>query len=69
MNGEPLEARVREASVTMTALDGDSLLSPPLLARVVSAVLAALSARDQAEARRRRDTRADGGGCDDGEHA
>jgi uncharacterized membrane protein len=72
---EPVEARVREASVTMSAVDGESLLSPQLMARVVSAVLAALEARDGAEASRRRDAHIGGGcgGCgghgnDGGEH-
>lgn len=64
---EPMEARVREASVTMSAVDGESLLSPPLMARVVSAVLTALSAEREAEESRRRDTRAGADcGCDSG---
>lgn len=67
---EPMEARVREAAVTLTAVDGDSLLSPQLMARVVSAVLAALAAQRESEASRRRDTRVAGcgcgGGCGDG---
>jgi hypothetical protein len=54
---EPMEARVREASVTMSAVDGESLLSPQLMARVVAAVLAALSAQRESEESRRRDTR------------
>jgi hypothetical protein len=68
---EPMEARVREASVTMSALDGESLLSPQLMARVVSAVLAALAAQREGEASRRRDTRvgADCGCGGNGEHA
>lgn len=68
---EPMEARVREASVTMSAVDGESLLSPQLMARVVSAVLAALSAQRESEASRRRDVRVGDCGCgggDDGEH-
>jgi hypothetical protein len=67
-----MEARVREASVTMSAVDGESLLSPQLMARVVSAVLAALSAQRESEESRRRDTRVGGGGdcggCGSGEH-
>jgi len=66
---EPMEARVREASVTMSAVDGESLLSPQLMARVVAAVLSALSAQREAEASRRRDTQVGGRsdshcGCD-----
>jgi hypothetical protein len=62
---EPLEARVREAAVTVSALDGDSLLSPALMARVVAAVLAALGAQREAEESRRRDTRVGGCGCEE----
>lgn len=58
---EPIEARVREAAVTMSAVDGESLLSPQLMARVVSAVLAALSAQRAGDEGRRRDTHIDGG--------
>jgi hypothetical protein len=58
---EPLEARVREAAVTMTAVDGESLLSPPLMTRVVAAVLAALAAQRANEESRRRDTHVDAG--------
>lgn len=67
---EPVEARVREASVTMSAVDGESLLSPPLMARVVSAVLAALAAQRDGEQSRRRDTHAgaDRGCGSSGEH-
>jgi hypothetical protein len=53
--GEPMEARVREVAVTMSAVDGESLLSPQLLQRVVSAVLAALAAQRAGEESRRRD--------------
>ena len=63
---EPMEARVREASVAMSAVDGESLLSPQLMARVVSAVLAALDAHHATEASQRRDKRIGcGGGCGD----
>ena len=69
---EPMEARVREAAVTMSAVDGESLLSPQLMGRVVAAVLAALSAQRDSEESRRRDTRVgEGCGCEhggDGEH-
>ena len=69
---EPMEARVREAAVTMSAVDGESLLSPQLMTRLVAAVLAALAAQRESEASRRRDTRVgagccgDDGGCDGG---
>jgi hypothetical protein len=54
--GEPMQARVREVAVTMSAVDGESLLSPQLMQRVVSAVLAALAAQREGEESRRRDT-------------
>jgi hypothetical protein len=59
VSGEPMEARVREASVTMSAVDGESLLSPQLMQRVVAAVLAALAAQRASEESRRRDTSAE----------
>jgi hypothetical protein len=66
---EPLQARVREAAVTMTAVDGASLLSPQLMTRVVAAVLAALAAQRASDESRRRDTRVGSGcECDGGEH-
>ena len=66
---EPVEARVREAAVTMSAVDGESLLTPQLLARVVAAVAAALQAQQGAEANRRRDARIGGHDCGcGGEH-
>jgi hypothetical protein len=52
---EPMEARVREVAVSMSAVDGESLLSPQLMQRVVSAVLAALAAQREGEESRRRD--------------
>jgi len=52
---EPMEARVREVAVTMSAVDGESLLSPQLMQRVVAAVLAALAAQREGEESRRRD--------------
>jgi hypothetical protein len=58
---EPMEARVREAAVTMSAVDGESLLSPQLMQRVVSAVLAALAAQRQGDESRRHDTHIDDG--------
>jgi hypothetical protein len=66
---EPLEARVREAAVTMSAVDGESLLSPQLMQRVVGAVLVALAAQRESEESRRRDTHVgEGCGCHHGEH-
>ena len=61
-----MEARVREASVEMSAVDGESLLSPQLMARVVSAVLATLAAQRETEASQRRDKRIGGCDCEDG---
>jgi hypothetical protein len=57
-----MEARVREAAVSISAVDGESLLGPQLLQRVVAAVLAALAAQRASEESRRRDTSV-GAGC------
>ena len=60
------DVRIREAAVSMRVVDGESLLTPALLERIVEAVQAALAAQHEATQARRRDTRLSGGaacGC------
>ena len=58
------DVRIREAAVSMRVVDGESLLTPALLERIVDAVQAALAAQHEATQARRRDTRLSvGGGC------
>jgi hypothetical protein len=58
------DVRIREAAVSMRVVDGESLLTPVLLERIVDAVQAALAAQHEAAQARRRDTRLSGsGGC------
>ena len=59
------DVRIREAAVSMRVVDGESLLTPALLERIVEAVQAALAAQHEATQARRRDTRLSGGaGCE-----
>ncbi len=61
----PTQVRVKEVVTTMRVVDGDSVLSPALVERLVSAVLDAMQRGRRDEAARRRDTRI-GGGCGEG---
>ena len=66
-----MTTRVRKVNATMRVVDGDSLLSPQLMDRIVSAVLEAMDASHDDERSRRRDTKIGAccGGCaQDGEH-
>jgi hypothetical protein len=66
------DVRIREAAVSMRVVDGESLLTPVLLERIVDAVQAALAAQHEAMQARRRDTRLSGGdgcGCADSDGA
>jgi hypothetical protein len=58
------QVRVREVVGTMRVVDGESLLTGPLLERIVQAVLQALAAEHQDQESRRRDTRIGGACCD-----
>jgi hypothetical protein len=59
------QVRVREVTGTLHVVDGDALLTGPMLERIVTAVLAALGeARRDDESRRRCACR--GGACCDG---
>ncbi len=63
------QVRVREVAGTMRVIDGESLLTGPMLERIVHAVIEALAADRQDEESRRRDTRIGAscsGGCGDG---
>ena len=65
---EGTEVRVREVVGTVHAVDGDSLLSPQVLERIVVAVTRAMTAREADAESRMRDTRVDSAscGCGDG---
>lgn len=58
------DIRVREVLGTVKVVDGDSLLSAPLLEKIVTAVLQALAAEQRDEHRRRGDTHIGGACCD-----
>lgn len=65
-----MTAHVKSLVASMSVVDGDALLSPQLLDRIVTAVLQALEAQKTDEHSRKRDTRIGGGccdACDDGE--
>jgi hypothetical protein len=57
-----MDTHIREAALSLTVVDGESLLTPALAARLIAAVLEASQAQREEEGRRRRDTRLEGGG-------
>ena len=57
--------RVRKVNATMRVVDGESLLSPQLMQRIVGAVLDALDTSQDDERSRRRDTKIGAACCDD----
>lgn len=62
-----MDTRIRETAVSLSVVDGESLLSPALAARLIAAMLEASQAQREDEERRRRDTRVgEGCGCDGG---
>jgi len=65
------QVRVKEVIGTIQVVDGEALLTPQLLERIVGAVLSALGHSQRDEESRRRDTRIAGACCDscDGEQA
>ena len=66
------QVRVREVTGTLHVVDGDALLTGPMLERIVTAVLAALGEARRDDESRRRDTRIGGAccdGCESGESA
>lgn len=58
-----MAVRVRKMNATMRVVDGDSLLSPQLMDRIVAAVMEAMDASHDDERSRRRDTKI-GACCD-----
>ncbi len=50
------QIRIREVTGTMRVMDGDSLLTPPILERIVAAVMAAMEGEQRDRDARRRDT-------------
>jgi hypothetical protein len=61
------QVRVREVVGTMRVMDGESLLTGPILERIVHAVLQAMAVDRQDEDSRRRDTRIGEGGSGGGQ--
>ena len=60
-----MDTRIRETALSLTVVDGESLLSPALAARLIAAVLEAAQSQREDEDRRRRDTRiGTDGGCE-----
>ncbi|HEX6323547.1 MAG TPA: hypothetical protein VFZ36_07470 [Vicinamibacterales bacterium] len=57
------QVRVREIVGTMRVMDGESLLTGPMLERIVGAVMEAMAASREDDERRRRDTRIGGACC------
>lgn len=55
--------RIHEINATMRVVDGESLLSPQLMQRIVRAVMEALEAGRDDDRSRRRDTRIGGSCC------
>jgi hypothetical protein len=58
-----MDVRIQNVTGTVTAVGGDALLSPAVLARVVSAVMAALEEKTLRERRARSDTKVSSEGC------
>ncbi len=60
-------ARIRDVVANMQVVDGDSLLTPQLMARIVTAVMSAMESQREDDHARRRDTKVGGaagsGGC------
>lgn len=58
------QVRIREVTGTMRLMDGESLLTPAVMERIVAAVMQAIDGERRDRASRRRDTRI--GPCCDG---
>lgn len=61
-----MDVHINDVVARMQVIDGDALLTPQLLARIVSAVTQAMAESQADERSRKRDTRIGGGGCCDG---
>lgn len=57
-----MQTRIREVVANTQVVDGDALLTPLVMARIVSAVMAAMKASQDDESARQRDTRIGGSG-------
>lgn len=60
-----MNVRIRDVVAQTQVVDGDSLLTPQVMARIVSAVMQALQAQGDDDKARRRDTQLAGGACCD----
>jgi hypothetical protein len=59
-----MDVRIQNVTGTVTAVGSDALLTPTVLGRIVTAVLAALEEQKLRERRARSDTKVDAGcGC------
>ena len=56
-----MPVNIQEIVTTVRAVDGDALVSPQVLARIVEAVLEAVEARERHEKRTRAETRVTAG--------
>jgi len=62
-----MSVRIRDVVARMQVVDGDSLLTPPILARIVAAVTDAMEVARDDEHSRKRDTRVGGMCCGHGD--
>jgi hypothetical protein len=58
-----MSVRIRNIVAQMQVVDGDSLLTPQVTARIVAAVMHAMEVNHEDERARQRDTKVAGGGC------
>jgi hypothetical protein len=58
------QVRIREVTGTVRVMDGESLLTPSVMERIVAAVMQAIDGEHRDRDRRRRDTRIGGSCCD-----
>jgi len=58
-----MQTRIREVVANTQVVDGDALLTPIVMARIVTAVMAAMKATRNDDEARQRDTRIGGAGA------
>ena len=61
-----MNVRIHDIVAQTQVVDGDSLLTPHVMARIVAAVMQALQAQGEDDKARRRDTQLAGSACCDG---
>lgn len=61
------QVRIREVVGTVRVVDGDSLLSPQVMERIVTAVMQAMHGTQRDDEARRRDTRIGAACCNGGD--